>query len=80
MNMNSYKFGFSGMGSTSYCGPYEVNDHLSRTEFSRSGWEYSSTIHEEPATTASHSHSEGDAVMGVHAIPDIMIVTIVIDY
>jgi E3 ubiquitin-protein ligase BIG BROTHER-like protein len=72
MNMNAYKFGFSGLGSSSYCGPYEVNDHLARTEVSRSGWEYPSTMDEEPSTTDSHSHSqsEGDAVMGVHAIPE----------
>ncbi|XP_059443403.1 E3 ubiquitin-protein ligase BIG BROTHER [Corylus avellana] len=70
MNMNSYKFGFSGLGSSSYYGPSEVNDHLARMEVSRSGWEYPSTMDEEPATTDSHSQSEGDAVMGVHAIPE----------
>ena len=70
MNMNSYKFGFSGLGSSSYYGPLEVNDHLARMEVSRSGWEYPSTMDEEPATTDSHSESEGDAVMGVHAIPE----------
>ncbi|KAB1224732.1 E3 ubiquitin ligase BIG BROTHER [Morella rubra] len=68
MNMNSYKFGMSGPGSTSYYGPYEVNDHLSRMEASRSVWEYPSTMHQEPATT--DSQSEGDVVLGVHAIPE----------
>jgi E3 ubiquitin-protein ligase BIG BROTHER-like protein len=68
MNMNSYKFGFSGLGSSSYYGPSEVNDHLVRMEVSRSGWEYPSTMDEEAVTTDSHSQSEGDAVMGVHAI------------
>lgn len=68
MNMNSYKFGMSGPGSTSYYGPYEVNDHLSRMEASRSVWEYPSTMHQESATT--DSQSEGDVVLGVHAIPE----------
>lgn len=67
MNMHSYKFGISGLGNT-YYGPYEVNDHLPRAEVSRSAWDYPSTINEEPATT--DSQSEGDAVMGVHAIPE----------
>lgn len=67
MNMHSYKFGISGPGNT-YYGPYEVNDHLPRAEVSRSAWDYPSTINEEPATT--DSQSEGDAVMGVHAIPE----------
>lgn len=67
MNMHSYKFGLSGPGNT-YYGPYEVNDHLPRAEASRSAWDYPSTINEEPATT--DSQSEGDAAMGVHAIPE----------
>ncbi|KAK9984046.1 hypothetical protein SO802_033571 [Lithocarpus litseifolius] len=46
----------------------KVNDHLPRAEVSRSAWDYPSTINEEPTTT--DSQSKGDAVMGVHAIPE----------
>lgn len=53
MNMNSYKFGFSGPeSSTSYYGLYEVNDHLPRMDVSRRAWEYPPmmTTEEVPAT------------------------------
>lgn len=69
MNMNSYKFGFSGPGSTSYYGPYEVNDHLPRMDVSRRAWECPSMMNtEEPPTT--DSQLEGDAVMEVHDTPE----------
>jgi E3 ubiquitin-protein ligase BIG BROTHER-like protein len=69
MNMNAYKFGFSGLGSTSYYSPYEVNDNLPRMDVSRMAWEYPSVVSaEEPTTT--DTQFEGDANMGVHAIPE----------
>ncbi|KAK6933782.1 Zinc finger, RING-type [Dillenia turbinata] len=50
MNSNSYKFGYSGLGST-YCSSYELNDHLRRTEVSRRAWEYPLAMQiEEPNT------------------------------
>ncbi|XWS35505.1 hypothetical protein CRYUN_Cryun20dG0003000 [Craigia yunnanensis] len=50
MSMNAYKFGFSGLESTLYS-PYEVNDHLPRTDVSRRTWDYLSMLNsEEPAT------------------------------
>ncbi|XP_040991163.1 E3 ubiquitin-protein ligase BIG BROTHER-like isoform X3 [Juglans microcarpa x Juglans regia] len=67
MNMNSYKFGFSAPGST-YYGHYEASDNLPRMEVSRGAWEYPSTMNQEHAST--DSQSEGDAVMGVHSIPE----------
>ena len=49
--MNAYKFGFSGLESTLYS-PYEVNDHLPRTDVSRRTWDNPSTLNsEEPATS-----------------------------
>ncbi|KAG2668642.1 hypothetical protein I3843_14G001200 [Carya illinoinensis] len=66
-NMSSYKFGLSGPGS-SYYGPYEVNEHLPRTEVSMSVWEYPSTMNQEHAFA--DSQSEGDAIMGVDSIPE----------
>ncbi|KAJ7012986.1 E3 ubiquitin-protein ligase BIG BROTHER [Populus alba] len=69
MNMNEYKFGFSGLESTSYYSPYEVNDNLPRMDVSRMAWEYPSVVSaEEPTTT--DTQFEGDASMGVHAIPE----------
>ena len=68
MNMNSYKFGFSGPGST-YYGAYEVNEHVPGIEVSRSAWEYpSSMIVEEPTTV--ETLPTGNAVMNEHAIPE----------
>ncbi|GAV67021.1 zf-RING_2 domain-containing protein [Cephalotus follicularis] len=68
MNMNPYKFGFSGPES-SYYGLYEVNDHLPRTELSRRAWEYPSMLNtEEPRTM--DSQPGGEEVAGVHAIPE----------
>ncbi|XP_059649102.1 E3 ubiquitin-protein ligase BIG BROTHER isoform X2 [Cornus florida] len=50
MNLNSYKFGLSSPGSTTYYGPYEVNDHLPIMDVSRRAWEYPSMVNmEEPA-------------------------------
>ncbi|KAJ6905351.1 hypothetical protein NC652_023181 [Populus alba x Populus x berolinensis] len=67
MNMNAYKFGFSGPGSTSYYSPYEVNDNLPIMDVSRTAWEYPSVVNaEEPTTT--DTQFEGDEDMGVHAI------------
>ncbi|XP_048232157.1 E3 ubiquitin-protein ligase BIG BROTHER isoform X2 [Ricinus communis] len=68
MNMNAYKYGFSGPGST-YYDPYEVNDNLPRMDVSRSTWEYPSVVNMEEATTTD-TQSEGDAVVGVHASPE----------
>lgn len=69
MNMNSYKFGFSGPGSTSYYGAYEVNDHFPRMDVSRRAWEYPSMMNtEEPPTT--DSQLEEDVIMGVHDTPE----------
>ena len=69
MNMNPYKFGFSGPGSAYYYGTYELNDHLRRMEVSRGEWEYPSTMNiEGPATTNSPSRRE--EVMGMQTIPE----------
>ncbi|KAJ4711633.1 E3 ubiquitin ligase BIG BROTHER like [Melia azedarach] len=69
MNMNPYKFGFSGPENAYYYGPYEVNDHLPRMEASRRNWEYASTMNnEEPTTT--DTQPEAETVMGVHSIPE----------
>lgn len=59
MNMNSYKFGYSGPESTSYYGSYEVNDHLPRMDVSRRAWEYQSMMTEEGLPTRD-SPTEGD--------------------
>ncbi|KAG6792911.1 hypothetical protein POTOM_002074 [Populus tomentosa] len=69
MNMNGYKFGFSGLESTSYYSPYEVNDNLPRMDVSRMAWEYPSVVSAEELTTTD-TQFEGDANMGVHAIPE----------
>lgn len=69
MNMNPYKFGFTGSGSTSYYGPYEVNDHLPRMDVSRRTWECPSIMNiEEPPTTDSQLGEDAD--MGVHDTPE----------
>lgn len=69
MNMNSYKFGFSGPESASYYGSYEVNEHVPGIEVSRRAWEYpSSMILEEPTTV--ETQPTGNAVMNAHAIPE----------
>lgn len=69
MNMNAYKFGFSGPGSTSYYSPYEVNDNLPIMDVSRTAWEYPSVVNaEEPTTT--DTQFEGAEDMGVHAIDE----------
>ena len=69
MNMNPYKFGLSGPGSTSYYGSYEVNDHFPRMEINRGQWEYPSTMTvEEPATDDSPSRRDG--VTSMQTIPE----------
>lgn len=70
MNMNAYKYGFSGPGSTSFYGPYEVNDNLPRMDVGRGAWEYPSVNvnMEEPTTTETPSGE--DAVVGVHTPPE----------
>ncbi|KAG4960114.1 hypothetical protein GLYMA_13G203300v4 [Glycine max] len=70
MNMNPYKFGLSGPGSTSYYSSYEVNGHLPRMEIDRAEWEYPSTITtvEEPATTDSPPRRDG--VTSMQTIPE----------
>ncbi|KAH1222997.1 E3 ubiquitin ligase BIG BROTHER [Glycine max] len=70
MNMNPYKFGLSGPGSTSYYSSYEVNGHLPRMEIDRAEWEYPSTITtvEEPATTDSPPRRDG--VTNMQTIPE----------
>ncbi|KAF4360954.1 hypothetical protein F8388_016763 [Cannabis sativa] len=78
MNMNPYKFGFSGTEtttSTSYYGHYEVNDHLPRMDMNRRAWEYPSMMTTEEIPTTDHSvqhfedgSSSGDAdAAPVHA-------------
>lgn len=70
MNMNPYKFGLSGPGSTSYYGSYEVNDLYPRMEMNRGEWEYPSTLTvEEPATTTD-SPSRRDGAADMHTIPE----------
>lgn len=69
MNMNPYKFGLSGPGSTSYYSSYEVNGHLPRMEIDRAEWEYPSTITSvEPATTDSPPRRDG--VTSMQTIPE----------
>lgn len=72
MNMNSYKFGFSGPGSTSYYGHYEVNDHLPRMDVSRRVWEYPSNMMttEELPTTDSQPEDVEDADAVAQATPE----------
>ena len=62
--MNAYKFGFPGPASTSYCGPYEVNDHLPRVDVSRMVWEYPSVMNTEelPATDSQLGEEEASGV------------------
>ena len=68
MSMNAYKFVFSGPESTLYS-PYEVDDHLLRTDVSRRTWDNPSMLNsEEPATL--DMQPGGDAVVGMHAIPE----------
>ncbi|KAL5550202.1 hypothetical protein UlMin_000378 [Ulmus minor] len=64
MNMNAYKFGFPGPASTSYCGPYEVNDHLPRVDVSRMVWEYPLVMNTEelPATNSQLGEEEASGV------------------
>lgn len=69
MNMNAYRYGFSGPGSTSYYSPYEVNDNLPRMDISRTAWEYPSVVIAEEPTTAD-TQFEGEAVMGVQTITE----------
>ncbi|XP_027908840.1 E3 ubiquitin-protein ligase BIG BROTHER-like isoform X2 [Vigna unguiculata] len=69
MNMNPYKFGLSGPGSTSYYSSYEVNGHLPRMEIERAEWEYPSTITAvEPATTDSPPRRDG--ITSMQTIPE----------
>ncbi|KAK2994817.1 hypothetical protein RJ640_015776 [Escallonia rubra] len=69
MNMNAYKFGLSGPGSTPHYGLYEANDYLPRMDLSRRAWEYPSVINvEEP--TAVDMHSGGNTVPSMEAIPE----------
>ncbi|KAK7283881.1 hypothetical protein RIF29_13629 [Crotalaria pallida] len=64
MNMNPYKFGMSGPGSTSYYGCYEVSGHLPRMEINREEWEYPSVmITEEPVTADSPPRRDGTTSM-----------------
>ncbi|RDX85593.1 E3 ubiquitin ligase BIG BROTHER, partial [Mucuna pruriens] len=64
MNMNPYKFGLFGPGSTSYYDSYEVNDHFPRMEINRGEWEYPSTMTvDEPATTDPPSGRDGGTSM-----------------
>lgn len=72
MNMNSYKFGFSGPGSTSYYGHYEVNDHLPRMDVNRRAWEYPPmmTAEEDLPTTDSQPGDGEDADAGAHSTPE----------
>ncbi|KAF2319521.1 hypothetical protein GH714_016814 [Hevea brasiliensis] len=69
MNMNAYKYGFSGPGSTSYYSPYEVNDNLPRMDIGRGAWEYPSAVNMEEPTTAD-TQSEGEAIVNVHIPPE----------
>lgn len=71
MSMNAYKFGFSGLENTIHS-PYEVTDHhMPRMDDSRSTWDYpeSETLNSEEPTTLDMQPG-GDAVVGVHAIPE----------
>ncbi|KAK7243582.1 hypothetical protein RIF29_38387 [Crotalaria pallida] len=71
MNMNPYKFGLPGPGSTSYYGSYDVNGHFPRMEINRGEWEYPSTMTmEEPATTDSPSPSTSEGVTSMQTIPE----------
>ena len=68
MNINSYKFGVPGQGS-SYFDPYEVNDHLSRMDINRSAWDYPSALNvEDPPEIDTHSGE--NRVLNMHAIPE----------
>ncbi|KAF2293597.1 hypothetical protein GH714_003160 [Hevea brasiliensis] len=69
MNMNVYKYGFSGPGSASYYNSYEVYDNLSRINVGRGAWEYPSVVNVQEPTSAG-TQSEGDAVASVHTLPE----------
>ncbi|KAG8646316.1 E3 ubiquitin-protein ligase BIG BROTHER isoform X2 [Manihot esculenta] len=69
MNMNAYKYGFSGPGTASYYSPYEVNDPLPRMDIGRGAWEYPSPVNMEEPTTAD-TQSERDAAVTVHTPPE----------
>ncbi|KAJ9174488.1 hypothetical protein P3X46_013126 [Hevea brasiliensis] len=69
MNMNVYKYGFSGPGSASYYNPYEVYDNLSRMDVGRGAWEYPSVVNVQEPTSAG-TQSEGEAVASVHTLPE----------
>ncbi|KAL5760517.1 hypothetical protein ACOSP7_019024 [Xanthoceras sorbifolium] len=69
MNMNPYKFGFSGQESTYYYGPYEVNDHLQRMDVNRRTWDYATTMNNEERVTTD-AQPEGEAVTEEQAVPE----------
>lgn len=69
MNMNPYKFGFSGPESTYYYGEYEENYHLPRVDAGRRTWEYGSTMNtDEPTNT--DTQCEGESTINVLATPE----------
>lgn len=61
MNMHSYRFGLSGPGSTSHYGMYEVNDDLTRMDFSTRAWEYPSVMNVEEPTAVATPYEEVSA-------------------
>ncbi|KAM7509003.1 hypothetical protein LguiA_019456 [Lonicera macranthoides] len=69
MNMNYYKFGLPGPGSTPYYGLYEVNNYLPRMDLNRRAWEYPTVMSvEEPMGT--DVQSAGNSVSNMQAIPE----------
>lgn len=72
MVANSYKFGLSGPGGTSYYGhshAYEVNDHVPRVNGSRRVWENSSAMNNEESTPNLMPERE-NASTTMHASPE----------
>ncbi|WCJ43755.1 hypothetical protein M5689_024473 [Euphorbia peplus] len=67
-NMNAYKYEFSGLGSTSYYAPYEVNDNLPSMDVGSATWGYPSVVDVEEPTTAD-TRSEEDASL-LHTSPE----------
>ncbi|XP_010257293.1 PREDICTED: E3 ubiquitin ligase BIG BROTHER-like [Nelumbo nucifera] len=71
MHANSYKFGLSGPGTTSYYGhnyTYEVNDHIPRMEPSGQAWENSAMMSNEELTPVDMRGGNGSTT--THVTPE----------
>lgn len=69
MNVNSYRFGFSGPDNNSYYGPYEVNDEIMQMDYNRRAWEYPFVMNIEEPTVADMPSEEIETPI-MEAIPE----------